>query len=734
MRLMNLRAGLVIVIMMVIGLSVSPGYASWKIDLRPLEKKPYGRNISPLFKIRVEVLSHLEGAGIELKRGRQDVFSVPLAKDGKPRQLEFQLGYLTNNNSYERGKSCRVEYVLTSSAGISAHKTVDIPLRSIHPAAETVETLQSGYDYLLPSFRHEVSPRGTSLKLTLAMDKQCDAGRVVLYDPKIWVKKDDTPAKRFFMIVADSISADWFDSGRSFMPATVQFFKTEGGIFATDVYSVSTNTDDTTSIIAKMKFLISNRHSPKTIVENGRGLVFDHPLDNVSGLVPTFLNAGYDAIAYNSNLLLSTVFEGGAGFRNFYNLNVDGPQANARNPEIMTAMAADWVKRHPEHDALFLLWFDATHVNGPHPRYRDNLDLKQVPYAGPERAMGAIQGQAQSISYVDLVLENFLKADFVQDSDFIFFADHGINFDTLEHGTPLWGVCQKNERPANWHLMPVEVHIPAGLKINGATLKPPTAETSIIDWIYTAVKKHNPRLDLSNWEGADLATADKHRPILMASHGQRGAMRLEGRHILFSDQTCNPLKGGFFLNLDYSRAKLSDIKILLQELNKRSLLSYFPLRLDFLHGLSSCQVEVKWPVAFGESGSVLDSISIDLAPDRWYSNRILYIPEILGSVAGGSVSATPAGCVEVKAGYIQRKVDRVVDLTTFGLAPFYYPSSEIRLPDHEKGQVNMSLLNRRFVRRGGSMLDYATGDAAKVGLSAELKAAMKSWGYIHDKE
>jgi hypothetical protein len=46
----------------------------------------------------------------------------------------------------------------------------------------------------------------------------------------------------------------------------------------------------------------------------------------------------------------------------------------------------------------------------------------------------------------------------------------------------------------------------------------------------------------------------------------------------------------------------------------------------------------------------------------------------------------------------------------------------------------MSLLNRRFVRRGGRMLDYVTGDAAKVGISAELKAAMKSWGYIHDEE
>ena len=80
MRLTKLLAGLV----MTIGLSVSPGYASWSIDLRPLENKPYGRNISPLFKMGVEVLSHFEGAGIEVKRGRQDLFSVSLAKDGKP--------------------------------------------------------------------------------------------------------------------------------------------------------------------------------------------------------------------------------------------------------------------------------------------------------------------------------------------------------------------------------------------------------------------------------------------------------------------------------------------------------------------------------------------------------------------------------------------------------------------------------------------------------------------------
>ena len=557
---------------------------------------------------------------------------------------------------------------------------------------------------------------------------------MVFYDPKLWVKKDEAPAKRFFMIVADSVSADWFDKGRSFMPATVRFFKGNGGIFSTDVYSVSTNTDDTTSIISRMKFLISNRHRPKTIAENGRGLVFDPPLDNVTGLVPAFLNAGYDAIAYNSNLLLSTVFEGGVGFRNFYNLNVDGPETNARNPEIMTAMAADWVKRHPEHDVLFLLWFDTTHANGPHPRFRDDLDLNKAPYAGPERMKGVIQGQAKSMSYVDLVLEEFFKADVVRDSDVLFFSDHGINFDTLEQGTPLWGTCQKDERPANWHLLPVEVRIPAGLKIQGVNLKPPGAETSIIDWVYTAVRKHNPKLDLRGWEGADLATADKHRPILMASHGQRGAMRVEGRHILFSDQVCSPLKGGFFLNLDYSRAKPSDIKILLQELHKRSLLTYLPLQIDLLHGLSSCQVAGGWPVAFGEDGAVVDSGGIDLAPDRWYSTRILYVPEILGSLTGASVSATPAGCAEIKAGYIQRKVDRPMHMTAFGLAPFYYPSSEIRLPDDGRSLVSVRLLNRRFIRRGGHMLDYITGDTAKVGISAELKAAMKSWGYIHDKE
>jgi hypothetical protein len=730
MRLLNLLVGL----MISIGLYTSPAYASWKIDLRPLENEPYGRTISPLFKIEVEILSHLEGSGVELKSGRNEIFSVSTVQDGKPRQLEFQLGYLTNKDSYEREQSCRVEYVLSSSAGTSTRKTVDVPLRSIHPATETIESLQSGYDYLLPSFRIDLLPKGKNHQLTLVMDKQCEAGRVVLYDPKIWVKQDEAPAKRFFMIVADSVSADWFDQGRSFMPATMGFFKSDGGVFSTDVYSVSTNTDDTTSIIAKMKFLISNRHSPKTIVENGRGLVFERPPDNASGLVPTFLNAGYDAIAFTSNLLLSTVFEGGTGFRNYYNLNVDGPETNARNPEIMTAMVKDWVRRHPAHDALFLLWFDATHVNGPHPSYRDGLDLSQVPYSGPERMKEVIQGQAQSMSYVDMVLENFFKTDFIRDSDFIFFADHGINFNTLQHNTPLWGTCQKDERPANWHLLPVEVRIPAGLKIHGVNMQPPKAETSIIDWVYTAVKKHNSKLNLRDWEGADLATADEHRPILMASHGQRGAMRVGGRHILFSDQICDQTKGGFFLNLDYTRARPSDIKILLQELHKRSLLTYVPLQIEFLHGFSSCQVGVQWPVVFSENGTASNTVNVDLAPDRWYSARTLYIPEILGSMTGASVSAKPNYCAEIKVGYIQRKIDRVMDLSAFGLAPFYYPSSEIRLPDNERSLVTMRLLNRRFVRRGGRFLDYVTGDEAKVGLSAELKAAMKSWGYIHDEE
>ncbi len=729
MKLINLVVGMVM-----IGLSVAPADASWKIDLRPLENKPYGRNIAPLFKIDVEVLSHLEGAGVELKSGRNEIFSVSLAQDGRPRQLEFQLGYLTNKESYENGQSCRVEYALSSSSGTSARKTVDIPLRSIHPAVETVENLQSGYDYLLPSFRVDLSPKGKKVQLTLAMDQQCGSGRMVLYDPKIWVKRDEAPPKRLFIMVADSLSADWFDQGRNFMPATRQFFKSEGGIFSTDVYSMSTNTDDTTNILSKMKFLISNRHSPKTIAENGRGLIFDSPIGNASGLVPTFLNAGYDAIAFTSNLLLSTVFEGGTGFRNFYNLNVDGPDANARNPEIMTAMVKDWVKRHPDHDALFLLWFDTTHVNGPHPTHRDALDLSQVPYRGPERMKDVIRGQAQSMSYVDMVLEDFFKADFARDSDFLFFSDHGINFDTLEHKTPLWGTCQKVEMGANWHLLPVEVRIPAGLKIRGVNLQPPKAETSIIDWVFTAAKKHNPKLDLGNWEGADLATADKRRPILMASHGQRGAMRVEGRHLLFSNQICGQNKGAFFLDLDYGRARLSDIKVLLQELHKRSLLTYIPLQIEFLHGLSSCNVGVQWPAAFSEGGPVMDSLNLHLASDRWYSNRTLYVPEMLISVDGASVSAAPAGCAEIKAGYIRRKIDGVMDLTTFGLAPFFYPSNDIRFPDNERSLVNMRFLNRPSIRRDGHMRDYVGGSEAKVGLSAELKAAMRSWGYIHDEE
>ena len=46
----------------------------------------------------------------------------------------------------------------------------------------------------------------------------------------------------------------------------------------------------------------------------------------------------------------------------------------------------------------------------------------------------------------------------------------------------------------------------------------------------------------------------------------------------------------------------------------------------------------------------------------------------------------------------------------------------------------MRLLNRPSVRRDGRMQDYVSGKEVKAGLSAELKAAMRSWGYIHDEE
>lgn len=695
--------------------------AGWRVALRPLEEAPYGRIVKPLFAMHSDTnLSWLEGAGVTVKT-TTDLFDVTMPKSSRERKLQFQLAYLTAKTEFDHNAVCAVAITIHSTRSDTLQ--LKIPLRSLDSSVEPFEKLKV-FDYLAPEFSVPLPADSERLRATASIPQNCGAGTLVFLDPKVWSHEDDHPAKRFLFIVSDSISSDWFDGGRHFMPALQQFFSPPLGALATNVYSVATNTNDATNILARMKFEVRDSKRIRDQIPNLN-----------TGLVPAFLNAGYDVLTYNSNLLLSTAWKD-SGFRNLYTLNTNETFANQRHPEVLTAMILDWIQRHPDHDAMFLTWFNSTHYGVLSPRHRANLDLSRMPYHSPRRVLHYIEMQARGISYVDLVLEDFFKSRLIQESDVLFFPDHGVNFDTLEHPTPIWGFCGTATRVANWHSYPVEVRIPVGIRVKDYTPPPIGHETSLIDWIKTAVKHHNARIDVSAWEGRELERTSSSDVILMASHGLHGAARTHGRHFFFSDVSCSPHSATAFFNLDQSPASAADVNQIVNELHSRSLLSYQRLDLDIFHGTEDCSLRLQFP--FGYLSSMMPEAP-NLVPDpsRWFSKIELYVPEVYGEAGETAVQITgsPAGCGRVQVGSLRYSLGESFVLSGSGL------ESLLAIPRQDVGMtrdpsVRLQWLPNRFLRRGNEFiqLDSEFRIVEKTQFSAELKMAMRRWGYIQGED
>jgi hypothetical protein len=164
-------------------LAATPAHARWSVEARPLDTRPYTRDIKPLFTLHAKSgLSHLEGLGVELAQGSTVLFDVALSKDERPRQLELSLGYLTPEKSSGEGPSCAVSLLV--EAGAPRKVDVTVPLRSIEPASIPLEQLRAHYDYLTPQVAVPLPAGATRLKVTARVDGACTAGRLVMLDPK----------------------------------------------------------------------------------------------------------------------------------------------------------------------------------------------------------------------------------------------------------------------------------------------------------------------------------------------------------------------------------------------------------------------------------------------------------------------------------------------------------------------------------------------------------------------
>ena len=703
-------------------LAATPAHARWSVELRPLDTRPYTRSFEPLFQLHAKSgLSHLEGLGVELARGETVLFDVPLMKEARPRQLELHVGYLTPDQAPRQPAACAVSLMVDT--GEARQVDLTVPLRSIEPRSLPMEQLRARYDYLTPQVTAGLPAGATRLKVTARVEGECAAGRLVVMDPKVWRRESGEPPKRLIFIPADSISGDWFEQDRHFMPTVEQFFSRPGARLNTNVVSVSTNTHDTTNILSKMAFELRDGNqingSPRS-----------------PGLVPAFLDAGYEVLSFNSNLLLSTVWQP-SGFRYLFNLHTLGTPLNDQHGEVLGDMMIDWLKRHPDHDVFLYGWHAATHSSGTAPRTRPDFPADKL-LAGPDRvpayARERVLKQARAMSYTDLALERFLREPLVESSDVLFFSDHGMNFATLYHDLPLWGRCVRKTAPSNWHIAPEELRVPVGLRVHGYDPGPISFETSLLDWVYTAVTRHNPKLAAYSFEGKDLSQAKPGELFVAVSHGWRGAIRKDGKHVYFED-ACEGHGTVLFLDSGKQPVPSDQAVWMASVLASKDVLRrpYGKMTLEVFHGGPECSVEVKLPPAVLQSGGPAPA-SIRVDPTRWHTRLELYSTSLPGLRSGVSIESSRPECAELQAGYVRMKLPGKFQLQGSGLEPLM----RLQGPDVTPGAATVIrplVVPGEYTRDGKNFVTQdAVAPTRAAPLSKELRAAMKRWGYIQDDQ
>ncbi|WP_176736223.1 sulfatase-like hydrolase/transferase [Oligoflexus tunisiensis] len=688
-------------------------HAYWQVQDRPLDPKPYGRTVENPISVSYSHQGVIEGSGKPISSEKPFEMSG-FVRNKTEKRLEFQIGYVTDTATYQP-ENCPVSIHLAMGTMRSTLKQ-QIPLRSVHPNAETFENLSSRYDYLMPAFSISLPQQEGSYQLSVVSDQRCVSGKLFVFDPKVWEKANSIPARRMALIVADSIGSAWFQNKRRFMPFVQNFFSKPGRSLATNVISISTNTIDTTRGLTDMR----------QSLQEATKLMSDH-FDEKTGLIPSFLNAGYEVVNYSSNYLLSQDINHG-GFRQYYNLDITGGANNSRNAEIRVSMYLDWLHRHPDHNVFIFTWFDDSHAWVTSPANRPEFKLQNLPYKVLERNQKTMEEQARSLSYLDMQLEKLLKSPQLQNADILFTSDHGLDYKTLNHPHPMWPSCSHSVSMNNNHVHPDAVETFAGLKLAHGTSVVPAHETSLFDWIKTAILRSHPNVDTSRWQGEDLKNSSPEDVIVSVSHQQRGSFRHRGQHYYFSELTCENKVPLTVLDKDLQPVSLEKSDNLIQRLVQLGFGQYQELSLDYYQMASDCRIKVDGLKAADNS---TETLNFGMSPANWMESQTSYISALSAQV---TISAIPDGCADVRISYLSRNVNGKLDLNNKSFLKFLASPAPHSLKFSRPTLVIAADSGALSIIKSGKFVHLNSQQKEKTSISANLKQAMKSWGYIQNEK
>jgi hypothetical protein len=444
------------------------------------------------------------------------------------------------------------------------------------------------------------------------------------------------------------------------------------------------------------------------------------------------------------------------GFRNVYDLNFNGVAQNDHHVEITADMTLDWLARHPEHDALLLLWTTSTHDLSAPPRTRPGLDLRRAPFLDFPWAHADVLSQGRGLSYVDLALERLLASRFVADSDVVYFSDHGGDYQFYHAEAPAWWTCTPAMDTSNTLAFPFATHVPIGVRLRERPIRAPVAEASVLDWVKSAVSRHNPALDLHAWSGRDVEAMGPDDALVAMGHDRQlhpedpaqrasdgreighGSARVGGRHYLWSANECAPWEGRPILRHDTMQpAEREAVRAILSELHGQGVLEYRRLDVRLVPGRGPCDVRIRAPLALDEHGAALPE-AFAMPIGAWTSARTLFVPRMLGlqSAQDTFIESAPPGCAVVQVGPIRRGTGQPLGLGESGVAAFLASVGVDELRPERQAVVRVEgskdvfrlAAGRMVVRRAGSTGASAEGSR----FSSELKAAMKRWGYVQD--
>ncbi len=767
----NLTTTLILV-MSVLLLSNSKVEASWQVEKRLFEDSHSNKSrfYPHLYRVTYRHSVLIEGAGVKISHQGVDLHSElrTTHSNGQKilaKNLELQLGYITKPRVLT-AQSCPVRLSLNYGEGQIDHN-INIPLKSMDPDFWSPQEIKK-YDFLMPSHRFSIPPEAPFIQISLSPLSDCSSGELILFNPLIWSQSQGKPGKRFILLIHDGVSGDWLKKAPHLFKNALKFYGSKQKSAVLDrAISPGSNTFDTTLTVFNGKYNGNYLRFPKSTQ-------FKKVVSHQSGLVPMFLEQGYEAISFSSNYLMSSSFAH-TGFRNLVNLDIHGSSWNHHHAEVLTQWLVDWLERHPEHDVFFAVWFDVTHAwnNAPHQGkwYKDKDSHKVYPQI---LRRDDAERMAKAISYLDTVLEPFYSHPLIRKSDVIQFSDHGVNFDTLGNKTDLWGSCGTDTATANWHLFPVSVRVPFFMR-SQQPIRVQSKDYGLMNLLAFALHKHNPAL--SYYSKLDHSLENGQLPNqphpMIFGHGGRMGVITQQNYFLYSPYIC---KGQNLPTLlDYSNklkpTPLSSFYNLQKRLAKHQLIPTQKVSIHLLNlGGETCTASLTTPgLFFDQHGNATSKLTLKPKIHQWLTKTDIFIPfygkklekQNWNHFNRVTLSADQKNCLFVDTRYVTHPISSATP-SHLGYFKNFHPSLQIKpkLKTSQKQGVFLNLQfsdailvfsenSRSWVNQEDMAIHHkpsfnkknTTSNQVKSKkvkkqkfISKELKSLMKAWGYIQSED